>query len=105
MRPAQCTDLPGDVMYRQNMYASPRGYTYPVQGWPSGAATYADDAIDYLATLSGVRLELGAPATFPVSPPLDVTGVALPLKIAIGDVGGRQAGTYSDVITIDISSR
>lgn len=65
----------------------------------------ADDAIDYVATLGGARLDLSGPTTVPVSPPLDVAGVALPLKVTIGDVGGRQAGAYSDVITIDISSR
>lgn len=60
--------------------------------------------IDYTALLAGVPLDLTRPSTRDVDPPRTLAGQALELILTLGDVRGAQAGTYSDELTIEIST-
>jgi hypothetical protein len=37
------------------------------------------------------------------SPPLSLDGTSYPMVLTIGDVGGKPAGTYKDLLTITVS--
>ncbi len=62
------------------------------------------DPIPYDLRLDGQSVDLSGVARRAVDPPLTVDGVSLPMDITIGNVDGKMAGRYSDVITIDVSS-
>lgn len=62
------------------------------------------DPINYSLSLGGKTLNLSGMAQVPVDPPRTVDGVSLPMDITIGNVDGKMAGRYSDVIIIDVSS-
>jgi hypothetical protein len=61
--------------------------------------------IDYDVIVDGRRFDLDGPTSVDFAPPLDATGVSAPMDIVIGEVGGKPAGRYSDIIDVDISPR
>lgn len=64
---------------------------------PEFAAPYAVDLLGQRLDLSGA-VELAAPTAS------SVAGVALPMVVTVGEVGGLPSGAYEDLITIAISA-
>ncbi len=59
--------------------------------------------IGYGLAIDGAPVALSAPSFRTIAPPLTIDGVALDLRVKVGDVGGMPAGRYSDTITVDVS--
>jgi hypothetical protein len=58
--------------------------------------------IPYTARFDGVPVGLAAPFTVQRSPPASLSGASYPLAVTLGDVTGRFAGRYKDVITVTV---
>lgn len=59
--------------------------------------------IRYGLAIDGTPVDLTAPSSRTIAPPLTIDGVALELRVTVGEVGGMPSGRYSDTITIDVS--
>ena len=70
---------------------------------PEGAL-HETDRIPYLATLSGVPIDLTRHWEQVIDPPRTLAGTSLPLDIGLGTLGGHVAGQYSDTLTIVLSA-
>lgn len=60
-------------------------------------------AIAYGVDLDGQPVDLTALWSRSVDPPRDLQGLSLPMTLTLGDVVGRAAGRYVDLLTIDVS--
>ncbi len=69
------------------------------EAWPDASP------ISYSLVLNGIPINLNLKATESLDPPATIDGLSLPMDITIGSVEGKFAGTYSDVITIEVSPR
>lgn len=67
--------------------------------WPGASP------ISYSMSLDGIPVDLSLKATEALNPPPTIDGLSLPMDLTIGSVEGKMAGIYSDVITIEVSSR
>lgn len=68
--------------------------TEVVEGAPS---------IPYAVDLDGQPVDLTAVWSRIVDPPRNLQGLSLPMTLTLGEVAGRAAGRYADLITIDVS--
>lgn len=58
--------------------------------------------IDYLATFDGQRISLATPHAVQRTPPMSIRGSSYELAVTLGDVSGKFAGQYKDVITVTV---
>lgn len=61
--------------------------------------------IAYAVDLDGQPVDLTATWSRSVDPPRTLEGQSLPMTFTLGDVLGRAAGRYADLITIDVSPK
>ena len=61
-----------------------------------------DTSVNYSVVVDKVRSELDMPLNLnrPVSKSLK--GVSYPMQVIVGDVNGAFAGTYEDMITVEV---
>jgi hypothetical protein len=59
--------------------------------------------IPYGLAIDGAPVDLSGPSSRTIAPPLTIDGVALELRVTVGEVAGMPSGRYSDTITIDVS--
>ena len=75
-------------------YARVLQRTEVVEGAPS---------IPYAVDLDGQPVDLTTVWSRIVDPPRNLQGLSLPMSLTLGEVAGRVAGRYADLITIDVS--
>jgi hypothetical protein len=64
----------------------------------------SDAGIVYVMRLDGTTLDLSSgPGELLRSPPVSLDGSGYPMQLQVGDVGGRPAGDYKDLLTITVS--
>ena len=64
----------------------------------------SDPGVPYSMRLAGENVILtGPPFSLIRNPPVSLDGASYPMKLTIGDVAGRPAGTYQDMLTITVS--
>lgn len=59
-------------------------------------------SVPYSVTIDGEARSLAAPAQISRTPPMSLTGASYPLVLTVGDLRGRFAGHYNDVITVSV---
>lgn len=59
--------------------------------------------VRYAMTLAGRPVDLAATTVQTLDAPRSIDGDAFSIDVTVGDVGGANAGRYSDTVTIDIS--
>lgn len=62
-----------------------------------------DPGIAYTMKLAGATVDLSAAATLHRAPAVSLDGTSYPLSVRIGDIAGRPAGNYQDLLTITVS--
>jgi len=60
--------------------------------------------IGYSVTFDGAAVNLGGVAAVDRTPPMTSSGASYPLAVTIGNVEGRYAGRYSDIITVTVDN-
>lgn len=66
--------------------------------------TLAGASVPYALKLNGTVLTLSSGAAdLNVSPPVSLDGTSYPMVVTIGDVSGRPAGSYKDLLTVTVS--
>ncbi|WP_122465030.1 hypothetical protein [Brevundimonas lutea] len=60
-------------------------------------------SVPYSVTIDGEARSLAGPATIGRNPPMSLSGASYPLVVTVGDVSGRYAGRYQDVITVSVN--
>lgn len=63
-----------------------------------------EGGIPYLASFDGRPVDLSREWAEDFEPPSSLAGASMPLDLALGTVGPRPAGNYSDLLTIEISA-
>lgn len=64
----------------------------------------ADPGVPYSMRLDGTNVNLAAASdTVLRSPPVSLEGVSYPMLLKVGNVAGRPAGEYQDLLTITVS--
>lgn len=58
--------------------------------------------VPYSIVFDGEPQSLNAPVVISRTPPMSLSGASYPLVITVGDVRGRYAGRYSDIITVTV---
>ena len=61
-------------------------------------------AIAWSAEVSGVPLDLSAPSVVATTGPTQRRGASLPLDIVVGEATRRFAGTYTDLVTVTVTT-
>jgi len=62
-----------------------------------------DPGVLYSMKLDGTWLNLAGLAVLMRTPPVSLDGASYPMLLQVGDVGGRPAGDYKDLLTISVS--
>jgi len=62
-----------------------------------------DPGVLYSMKLDGTLLNLSGIAELLRAPPVSLDGASYPMLLQVGDVGGRPAGDYKDLLTISVS--
>jgi hypothetical protein len=77
-----------------------------IESQNSGQLKFEDtgDGVPYEVRLSGEVLDLSRRWQLEVEAPRTMAGAAMPLDLTLGAVGARQAGRYTDTLTIMISA-
>ncbi len=75
----------------------------------NGGRLVNDDAPDspgvpYRLEIDGVAASLESPLTLQRRPPASLDGASYPMRFTLGDVSGAYAGTYRDVVTVDVTA-
>lgn len=60
--------------------------------------------LEYKASFDGQTVDLSTVSFRDINLPYDYSGLAFELNLVLGEVAGARAGTYSDEITIEIST-
>jgi hypothetical protein len=63
----------------------------------------ASQFVDYKIRLYGQGIDLKSPFSQTVAQSTSFDGTSLPLDIIVGDVAGKAAGAYTDLITVEIA--
>ncbi|MFJ6023067.1 hypothetical protein ACIQC9_00545 [Brevundimonas sp. NPDC092305] len=59
-------------------------------------------AVPYTINLDGEPRSLATPTTISRTPPMSLSGASYPLTLRVGEVRGRYAGLYQDIITVSV---
>ena len=91
--------LRANAATRLSLTSAGRGRLLPVDAENRSAEAY----VPYGLRVDGEDVDLSASWERRLAPPRDLRGVSLPMDLTIGAAGGRPAGRYADVITIEAS--
>ncbi|MCE9521904.1 MAG: hypothetical protein K8S25_05665 [Alphaproteobacteria bacterium] len=63
----------------------------------------ADPGVPYTLRLDGTQMNLSGASSIIRNPPVSLDGASYLMQLKLGDVTGRPAGKYQDMLTITVS--
>lgn len=67
-------------------------------------APEGQEGVPYSARLLDLPVDLTEHWEHVIDPPKTVAGASIPLDLVLGEVGGRPAGAYSDILNLELSA-